>query len=652
MITLTNVSKNFDERMLMDQVSMSIFPNERIGLTGPNGAGKTTLFHMILREMEPTAGTITVQKGIKIGYLPQEAHFDSKRTVMEEVTAGDQEIQDLLDEKHRMEEGGHAAEPRYGDILERLESLGIYDLEHKAEKILSGLGFREAEFHKPIVQLSGGWQMRTLLAKLLTYNFDLLLLDEPTNYLDLSATIWLKGFLAGYPGSFIMISHDKIFLNDVTNYTIVLEDGRMTKVKGNYEAYEQQKDIEYRTLEKQQKVIGKRKDQLERFTSRFHAQPNRASAVQNKMKMLERLDQETVALPRSRLSVRDFEFPQTTESGYTVASLQHIKKAYPDKLIYEDLNFEITKGQKVCLVGENGAGKSTLLKILADVIPHDSGKRKLGHGVKMGYFSQTRLDVLNPNRTAFEELISAVGGTYPQAQARSLLGIFNFHGADVFKPVSVLSGGEKSRLILAKLIIHPPNFLLLDEPTTHLDVAGVEALIRAFKNYQGTLCFISHNLFFIREIANHIVEVDNGTLREYPGGLDYYLDKKQGRIPTDKGTTGRKGAGREAHGDHKRSGRDKEPEPLRIAREKHEAALDRIKEVKTELKALEREEKELETETYIKSRVLNTSFSGRTQDERAECGRRLKEIQSRLRDIATTRKRLNEERERIDPGGL
>ena len=236
MITLTNVFKNFDERMLLDNVSLSIFPNERIGLTGPNGAGKTTMFHLILRDMEPTDGSISIQKGIKIGYLPQEAHFDSQRTVMEEVTSGDVEIQRLLDEKHKIEEAGLAGEARYGDILERLEALGIYELEHRAEKILSGLGFKEHEFHKPILQLSGGWQMRTLLAKLLTYHYDLLLLDEPTNYLDLSATLWLKDFLANYPGSFVIISHDKIFLRDVTNYTIVLENGKMAKVKGNNKA--------------------------------------------------------------------------------------------------------------------------------------------------------------------------------------------------------------------------------------------------------------------------------------------------------------------------------------------------------------------------------------------------------------------------------
>jgi ATP-binding cassette subfamily F protein 3 len=650
MITLTNVSKNFDERMLMDNVSLSIFPNERIGLTGPNGAGKTTLFHLILGDMESTDGSISIQKGIKIGYLPQEAHFDSSRTVMEEVTSGDAEIQRLVDEKHKMENEGLCAETRYGDIMERLEALGIYDLEHKAEKILSGLGFKEFEFHKPVNQLSGGWQMRTLLAKLLNYNYDLLLLDEPTNYLDLSATLWLKDYLGKYPGSFIMISHDKVFLNEVTNYTIVLEDGKMAKVKGSYDAFEAQKEIEYRTLEKRMKVVDKKKDQLERFTSRFHAQPNRASAVQNKMKMLEKLEDESTDLPRTRMSIRDFEFPETEESGYTVINLSNIKKSYPDKPIYTDLNFEITKGQKLCLVGSNGAGKSTLLKILADVIPYDGGKRRLGHGVKMGYFSQTRLDVLNPNRTAFEELVSAVGGSFPQTQARALLGMFNFHGADVFKPVNVLSGGEKSRLILAKLLINPPNFILLDEPTTHLDVAGVEALTKAFKHYKGTLCFISHDLYFIREIANHIVEVDSGTLRDYPGGLDYYLDKKQSRQAEEAGSKkGSSKSGRDAYEEQKKSKRDpNEPENLRNARDQHEQALKRLQEIKNQIKSFEREEKELETETYIKSRTMNTSFSGRSRDEIAECGRRLKEIQVRLREIESTRKQLIEERDSIN----
>ena len=365
MITVNNLSKNFTGRTILKDVSLSIYPNEKIGLTGPNGSGKTTLFSIILGEMEPTGGNIQIQKNLNIGFLPQEAHFDSKRTGIEELTAGDSRIMALIDEKGRLEEANKADTERYGDILHELEQMGIYELEHKAEKILMGLGFKPADFHKPIMTLSGGWQMRTLLAKMLTYPYDLLLLDEPTNYLDLEATLWLKDFLAKYKGTFVLISHDKVFLNDVTNYTIVLDNGKMTKVKGNYLTYEASKEVELKTLEKQQKVIGKKKEQLEKFAQRFHAQPNRASAVRNKRKMIERLEEAEVELPQEKRSIKDFEFPATRSSGQVVATLINASKSYADKTVYQGLDFEITRGQKICLVGPNGPGKSTLLKMLA-----------------------------------------------------------------------------------------------------------------------------------------------------------------------------------------------------------------------------------------------------------------------------------------------
>lgn len=643
MITVTNLSKNFDERMLLDNVSLSIFPNERIGLTGPNGAGKSTLFGIILGQLEPTSGGVQIQKGLKIGYLAQEANYSSERTVMEEITSGDAEIRALLAEKHKLEDENRADSPRYGDILELLEQKGIYELEHKAEKILSGLGFKEAEFHKPIVQLSGGWQMRTQLAKLLTYKYDLILLDEPTNYLDLEATIWLKGYLATYDGTFIIISHDKIFLNDVTNYTIILEDAKMTKVKGNYEEYEEAKIIRNRTLEKQKKVIDAKRTQLERFTERFHAQPNRASAVRNKQKMLERL--EDIHIPQEKHSIRDFEFPATVESGYTVLTLDKVAKAYPDKQVYKDLDFEITKGQKVCLVGPNGAGKSTLLKMIAGVLPFDSGVRKLGHQVNLGYFSQTRLDVLNPSRTVFEELMSATERSVPQAQARTLLGVFNFRGDDVFKHVRVLSGGEKSRLILAKLLVNPPNFICLDEPTTHLDIDGVEALTSCFKNYAGTLCFISHDLFFVKEIADHVVEVTPGQIKHYHGGLDYYLEKKAG---IDADLQNKAQAAKNAMAQVQKQARQKSdlPPHLQEAQDKHNQALKRLEEIKKETKALEKEQQELETESYVKSRFMSESF-GRDPEMIKDYGVRLKEVQRRQREIAVTLDKLKEEKLRI-----
>jgi len=459
-----------------------------------------------------------------MGYLPQESKFHSKKTVMEELTEGDDRIHVLKDEKRKLEDVHKADTDRYGDILHELEQLGIYDVEHKAEKILTGLGFQSSDFHRPIAELSGGWQMRALLAKMLTYSYDLLLLDEPTNYLDLDATLWLKEFLANYSGAFVLISHDRIFLNDVTNYTIILERAKMMKVKGNYETYEQQKEMQQKSLERRKKVVDKKRQQLERFTQRFHAQPNLASAVRNKRKMIEKL--ENIELSEDETSMKEFEFPEIKPSGYTVVQLTNINKTYGDKTVYHDLDLEIVKGQKICLVGPNGAGKSTLLKMLAKTLEPDSGKLKYGHQVEIGYFSQARLDVLNPNKTAFDEVTSAAVNV-PALKVRSLLGLFNYRGDDVFKQVKVLSGGEKSRLILAKLLINPPNFMLLDEPTTHLDIDGVRALTTAFKKYDGTICFVSHDLFFIKEIADCIVDVNEGVIKIYPGGLDYYLDKKK-----------------------------------------------------------------------------------------------------------------------------
>lgn len=646
MIAINNLTMGFSQRTLFKDVSLSIFSNEKIGLTGPNGAGKTTLFSIILREMEPVAGNIQIQKNINIGYLPQESHFHSEKTVMDELTAGDERFRILLEEKHNLEDAHKADSPRYGDVLQELEQLGIYDLEHRAEKILSGLGFKQEDFHRPIVQLSGGWQMRTLLAKLLTCPYDLLLLDEPTNYLDLEATLWLKGFLSNYAGAFVLISHDRVFLNDVTNYTIVLEGAQMMKLKGNYETYEEQKEIQSRGLEKQQKVVDKKRKQLERFTQRFHAQPNRAAAVRNKRKMLDRLEE--IELPQEHRSIGEFEFTDIKRSGYVVAHLEGISKSYGEKQVYKGLDLEILRGQKVCLVGPNGAGKSTLLKMLGGIIPADTGSIKYGHQVDLGYFSQTRLDVLNSERAVLDELMSSAPDGTPAVKARTLLGLFNFHGDDVFKRVKVLSGGEKSRLILAKLLINPPNFMLLDEPTTHLDVDGVKALTTAFKAYDGTLCFISHDLYFIKEIATSIVDVHGGGVKNYPGGLDYYLEKKGQREEEVKEQKRQaKQEEQKAQKEKAAGGKEKMSPALRQLHDRHQEALRRINEIKNEIKRLEEEQKELETESYVKSRHLSQQFDRRDPQTLKEYGQRLKYIQGRLREIDVAIRQLKEEKDRI-----
>ena len=646
MITINNMTMGFSKRTLFKDVTLSIFPKEKIGLTGPNGAGKTTLFSIIRGELEPVEGNVQIQKNINIGYLPQESNFHSKKTVMEELTEGDNSLRALMDEKRKLEDVHKADTDRYGDVLHELEQLGIYEMEHKAEKVLTGLRFQPSEFHRPISELSGGWQMRTLLAKMLTYSYDLLLLDEPTNYLDLDATLWLKEFLSSYSGAFVLISHDRIFLNDVTNYTIILERAQMMKVKGNYKTYEQQKAMQQKSLKRRKKVVDKKRQQLERFTQRFHAQPNLASAVRNKRKMIEKL--EKIELSEDETSIKEFEFPAIKPSGYTVVQLTNINKSYGNKTVYHGLDLEIVKGQKICLVGPNGAGKSTLLKMLANALKPDSGKIKYGHQVEMGYFSQARLDVLNPNKTAFDEVTSA-SVNIPALKVRSLLGLFNYRGDDVFKQVKILSGGEKSRLILAKLLINPPNFMLLDEPTTHLDIDGVRALTTAFKKYDGTVCFISHDLFFIKEIADCIIDVNEGTVKIYPGGLDYYLDKKKQLQKISKGQKKQvKTDPKKSKQKKRKKHKEKDEDPLLMdLKTQHKKALKRISQIKNEIKKLEKEYKELETENYVKSRHLAKSFDKRDPEILKEFGRRLKIIQSRFREIETMIKNLKSERDRI-----
>ncbi len=657
MIILENISKQFDSRVLLKKINLSIFPNEKIGLTGPNGMGKTTVFSIILGETEPSGGTVTIQKNIRIGYLPQEACFHSSRTVLEEVIFGDERMAKLLAEKRRLEEENKADSMRYGDIMTELETMGIYELEPKAQKVLAGLGFQPRDVERPVATLSGGWQMRTLLAKLLVHSYDCLLLDEPTNHLDLNATLWLKEFLSSYQGTFVLISHDKVFLNAVTNYTIVLDFGQLIKVKGNYRIYEQQKEERRKSLEKKKKQLDKRRAQLERFTQRFHAQPNRAAAVRNKRKMIERMEQ--IDLPEDIPSIEDFSFPQPPRSGYTVISLEKVKKSFGYIAVYQDLDLEIIRGQKVCLVGPNGAGKSTLLKMMAGVISPDSGKIKLGHNVKVGYFSQARLDVLNPHNTAFDEVASAAPGNIPAVQVRNLLGLFHFHGDDVFKPISVLSGGEKSRVILAKLLINPPNFILLDEPTTHLDIDGVDALTSAFKKYEGTLCFISHDLYFVQEIADHIIEVHpGGKIRSFPGKLDYYLDKKEEEAgPIKKEALKEKKEKKEKKASQEKS-KDKSAKTQKaksfgIAAElhrKHKEAKKRIASIKKKIKALENERTQLEAENYVKTRVIAKSTSARDPELLKEYGQRLKFIKERLDQIDDEILQLMEEKEAIEKG--
>ncbi len=628
MITIANLSKNYGKRTLFQNISLNINPGEKIGLIGPNGSGKSTFFSLILGEIEPSGGRVSVNKDAYIGWLPQESSFSSSRTVLAELTEGDDRIMRLKKEKEDLEAKNAAGSKRYGELLHTLDILGYFELEHKAKKILMGLSFKESDFYRPISQMSGGWQMRTLLAKLLTYQYDLLLLDEPTNYLDLNAALWLKDYLTGFSGTFIMISHDKAFLTDVTNYTLILENGSVFKVKGNYEHYEQIKQEKRTHLLKQFREQEKKRQQLENFIARFHAQPNKAASVRAKRTQLEKM--KDIVIPSDpRESISDFRFPQAAPSGYRVMALKKISKSYQDIQVYRDLDFEIIKGEKAVLAGENGAGKSTLLKILAGVIDINSGERIVGHNVEIGYFSQTRLEVLNTENTVLREAYSAAPGYMSETAIRTILGAFLFTGDDSDKKVSVLSGGEKSRLILAKLLINPPNFLLLDEPTTHLDVDAVEALVRALMDYQGTIVFISHDIYFVRCIANVVFEVREGKIRKFPGNFDYYLEKKD----TDTGIPSEAKPKIQAPKNKIDEAKERLKEQERRRKEEDKKRKAHNASLREEINKLEKNKDNLVLESYAKARALSNPRIYRDEDMARDYGRRMKEIEKIVTEI-------------------
>ena len=482
---------------------MNIASYDRLGLVGANGAGKSTLFNLILGKEKPDDGIIEWERGSDFGYLPQESAPVGDETVMQIATSG------------------RSLNPEDEDY--------DYTLEPKAHKILAGLGFREGDADKPAKTFSGGWVMRAHLARLLVSEPTLLLLDEPTNHLDLEALLWFQDYLTRYSGGLVVISHDRAFLNALCTGIIELRGQRLHRYHGNYDDYlvekEARKSQHQAAFKNQQREI----EHLQKFVDRFGAKASMASRAKSKEKQIARLEEVAIDEPEDELKKIQFKFPQPPRSGLKVVNLEHIQQSYGDHVVYQDLNFTAERGQRIVLVGPNGAGKSTLLKILANVIPIKGGLRELGSNVIPGYFAQNRVDSLNPNLTVLENVMElrTVDNKLTEQQARGLLGAFLFRKDDVHKPVKVLSGGEKSRLALVRLLVNPPNLLLMDEPTTHLDMASIDALIGALKTYEGTLIFISHDVHFIKAIAQNVLHVHSGRLTPYAGNYEYYLEKSK-----------------------------------------------------------------------------------------------------------------------------
>ncbi len=527
MIQLDDISKGFGGQALFRDVTWRIAERERIGLVGPNGAGKTTLCRILAGLEEPDTGRVSQGRAVTVGYLPQEVAGAASGSVLAEALGGFEAVWAL---EREMEDVALALErspsdaltERYGELQHRFDALGGYRLETQARAILSGLGFRPDELGRPLAEFSGGWRMRAALARLLLLAPSLLLLDEPTNHLDLASLAWLEDFLAGYDGTVVVVSHDRYFLNRmVTSIADLTPDG-LVAYPGDYDDFLVEREARRELLEARARNQAKRIAEVERFIERFRYKATKARQVQSRIKMLDRV--ERIEMPGARRQVH-FAFPQPPRTGRRVATLTSIHKAYGDNVVYAGVHAAVERGERLALVGDNGAGKSTLLKILAGVLPFERGERTLGAHVAVHYYAQHQLDALDPARTVLEEL-EAVAPEATHTRLRTILGAFLFSGDTVDKKVAVLSGGEKARLALARMLVRPAALLCMDEPTNHLDLASREVLESALAEFPGTIVFISHDRYFINRIATAVVEVAHGTLTRYPGSYDDYLDAR------------------------------------------------------------------------------------------------------------------------------
>ncbi len=531
MLTISQVTKAFGGRTLFEDASLQVNRGDRVGLVGPNGAGKSTLFSLILGEASPDEGKVSTERSATIGFLPQENAPAGDETVLELATA----ISPELNEAQRILKSTPEDSPEHHDALHAFDEHGGWQLEVKAKRILHGLAFRESDFERPAKTLSGGWVMRAHLARLLVQEPDLLLLDEPTNHLDLESLVWFQEYLKSYPGAILMISHDREFLNKLVGSIIEIAHRRLQRYRGNWDSYVEQKAAREEQHASAYKNQQKEIQSLQAFADRFRAKASKASQAQSKLKQIDRM--EKIDAPVAREKTVHFHFPQPQRSGHRVIKLEGVDFAYGDLPVYRGLDFEAERNQRTVLVGPNGSGKSTLLKLLGGALQPQSGTRELGHNVKVGYFAQYRVEMLNPGMTVLDTARDMPNPVSEQV-ARTVLGSFLFRGDDVFKTTAVLSGGEKTRLALVKLLLDPPNLLLMDEPTTHLDVGSIDALVGALAQYEGTLIFISHDVYFIRAVAKSVLHISAGQLTPYAGDYDYYLDKSRATSARAALTTG------------------------------------------------------------------------------------------------------------------
>ncbi|HEX8154094.1 MAG TPA: ABC-F family ATP-binding cassette domain-containing protein [Thermoanaerobaculia bacterium] len=538
MISLNRISKQYGKQLVFVDASFQLNAGEKAGLVGPNGAGKTTLFRMIVGEESADDGDVSVPKKTTIGYFRQDIEEMSGRSVLDEAIAGSGRLGDLHHELTDLENA--MADPsrpdydkvldRFGHVQEEYSHLGGYELEARAREVLHGLGFEDERIDGDVGNLSGGWKMRVAMAKVLLGRPDVLLMDEPTNHLDIESIIWLEDFLKSYAGSLLMTSHDREFMNRIVSKIVEIDEGDLITYSGNFDFYERERATRETNREaayaRQQAMLAKE----QRFIDRFTAHAAKAAQVQSRVKQLEKI--EKLEPPKKR-KVMKFDFRTPPRSGDDVAMLNKVTKKFGKRVVYDDFSFMIRRGERWCVMGKNGAGKSTLLKMVAGTLEPDSGGVRLGASLKMGYFSQQAFDLLDPNLTVWEQMqkdfpLEGIG------VLRNLLGAFQFSGDDVEKKIRSLSGGERSRLVLARMLLNPPNFLVLDEPTNHLDLATKEMLVDALKDFDGTMLFVSHDRMFLRGLSNRVLELPeerSAPPRLYGGTYIEYVDETGHEAP-------------------------------------------------------------------------------------------------------------------------
>ena len=537
MIRLDQISKQHGRQILFVDASAAVFRGEKIGLVGPNGAGKSTIFRLIMREESPDDGQVSIERGVSIGYFSQDVGEMAGRPVVAEVMAGAGAVSAVAAELKQLEEA--LADPareaemdrlltRFGEVQARFDELGGYALEARAREILAGLGFEQEVMDGDVSRLSCGWKMRVALARILLMRPDVMLLDEPSNHLDLESLLWLEGFLKGFEGALVMTSHDREFLNRIVGRIIEIDGGVLTSYSGNHDFYEKQRAQNeaqaQAAYERQQAMLAKEM----RFIERFKAQAAKAAQVQSRVKKLDKI--ERVEPPKRRKTL-DFEFPPCARSGEDVAKIERVHKGYGKRVVYDGLDLAIRRKERWAIMGVNGAGKSTLLKLIAGETAPDDGTVTVGPSVRLGYFAQHAMELLDPERTVYESLED----TFPLAnvgQLKTLAGCFGFSGDDVDKTCRVLSGGEKARLVLAKILYARPNFLVLDEPTNHLDIATKDMIVRSLADYDGTMVFVSHDRQFLAKLSNRVLELGPDGPTVYGGGYTEYVARSGHEAPT------------------------------------------------------------------------------------------------------------------------